>query len=153
VFADVIFPVFFAPYFIFFGLPWAILLALLAEIMIYRFMVKGPSLTATSVFTVSANLISWLFGVFITFFLPDNFARRVIDARGEPAFPAYAVAVAFVVAWALSVLIEGGLWKCVLLKHPELPLWKATAVANAASYALLLGVLFVYNHFSLRLEM
>jgi len=150
VFADLIFPVFTTPYFVYLGVPWAIILALLSEIIIYRRMIPGPSNVSISVSTICSNLFSWLVGAILSIFLPFGYMTgHSVEGHGY-VFSGYAVLAAFVIAWAVSVFLEGWVWRIILRRRGKLPIWKATMIANAASYLLLLAIFFAWNRFSLQ---
>ena len=125
--ANVVFPLFDLPYMGGIFSPWFATGALAAEILVfYGFQFRTAPFWLVLAAVLGANTVSTLIGFFGLAFLPspDN-------------GPHWLIYLTFVVAWALSVGIEYGVYFAVPRWRRFQHLLVATAVSNIVSYSIL----------------
>lgn len=101
---------------------------------------------------IGANLVSWMFGMVAGHFLPHGWVEEYIQSGSSPTLTAgprfiLYVVIAFFGACTLSITIEGRVLQWTSRNDPE-PLtgiYAVAAVANVASYLVLVGVAFTWN--------
>jgi hypothetical protein len=133
-FADVIFPVFTVPYLIAWGAPWALAGALLAEMVVFWVRRKQLKPWKVIVGTLVANAVSWFAGGLIAASLP--FPNFGMSGNAGFHYQFGVLAVAFLMAYVLSTLIEFVIWLPFARKQEPF-LFATTALANVASYLVL----------------
>jgi Ca2+/Na+ antiporter len=144
--ANVIFPAFTAPYFSPLLFPVAGIAAIVTEFMCYRRFSSHPERPSFGDI-IGANLVSWLAGIVIGFFLPSGLVHKAVSSGSGriltqgPHFTTYAI-IAFFGACILSIFIEGWFLRWSSRREPEpvTGLYRLSAIANVASY-IVLGVL------------
>ncbi len=125
--ANVVFPLFDLPYMGGIFEPWFAAAALAGEyVVFYAFQFRAASFWFVLLAVATANIISTLIGFFGLAFLPS-------PEKG----PHWLVYLTFVVAWALSVAMEYGVYFAVPHWRRFRNLFLATAVSNGVSYAIL----------------
>lgn len=148
--ANVIFPVFTAPYIAFFLFPVAATAAILSEIIVFKKRYQKLSWMRATGVALFANLISWFAGIILGHFLPSGLVPQVTGSGEEQLTrltlgPNYYLLmwIGFAVAFVLSILIEFYVWKIFQLKSPLSKLFKTTTLAHVTSYALLIGIAYM----------
>jgi ABC-type thiamin/hydroxymethylpyrimidine transport system permease subunit len=127
VLANVVFPIFLLPYVAGIFAPGFAAAALLCEIlMFYAFQFRASSFWLVLLAVIAANVVSTLIGFFVLGFLPS-------PEHG----PHWLVYIIFLVAWALSVAIEYGVYFAVPRWRRFSQLLPAVALSNVASYLVL----------------
>jgi hypothetical protein len=125
--ADVIFPLFDLPYMGGIFSPAFAVGALVCELFVfYAFQFRTAPFWMVLAAVLSANLVSTLVGFFGLAFLPS-------PENG----PHWLIYLTFIVAWALSVIIEYGVYFAVPRWRRFSHLFLAVAVSNLASYFVL----------------
>jgi hypothetical protein len=127
VLANVVFPLFALPYVAGVFSPWFAAGALAGEILVFfgfQFRSAGFWLVLAAVLT--SNFVSTLIGFFGLGLIPNP--------EHAPKWFAY---LSFVIAWALSVAIEYGVYSAVPRWRQFRKLFLATAISNVVSYAIL----------------
>jgi len=136
--ANVVFPAFSAPYVAQFFFPFALLSVFVVELAVYKWRCQSLALTTLAVLVVAANAISWLAGFLITAGLLPSGQLQSPDGvvAAGPNF-SFLSSLGFVVAYVLSVVIEGAVLKIatrwVQIKSP----YQLSLLANTASYVVL----------------
>jgi len=143
--ANVIFPAFAAPYVSAMFFPVAAIAAMLTEAVVFRVLNRDLSWRRTVSTVLVINIASAIVGFAIAAALPSGLEPTVMR-EGEnqfetiqpgPKFGMYAV-LGYVLAFVLSILIEWGIVRTsrrvVKLAKPFI----TVALANAASYAVLI---------------
>jgi len=143
--ANVIFPAFAAPYVSAMFFPVAAIAAMLTEAVVFRALNRDLSWRRTVSTVLVINIASAIVGFAIAAALPSGLEPTVMG-EGEnqfetiqpgPKFGMYAV-LGYVLAFVLSILIEWGIVRTsrrvVKLAKPFI----TVALANAASYAVLI---------------
>lgn len=145
--ADVLFPAFTAPYVAMVFFPYLAVAVLISEVAVYRAFNRsvgyGPLLRIAFV----SNVVSSVVGCLIAAFLPSGLVRKPIGDHHiittGPYWDIYAVA-GFIVALGLSIWIE---YAVIRRRFPQAlrqeNLLRCVAVANVASYAILLVLMFL----------
>lgn len=133
--ANVIFPAFSAPYVSQILFPIALVSVLVIETSIYKLRSPALGLMAAVLLVPAVNAVSWFAGVLITGSLfPSGLVK---SSQGfittGPQFMLYAM-WGFLVAYALSVLIEGVCLKLAARKWPIPSPFTLSLFANTASY-------------------
>ncbi len=144
--ANVIFPAFTAPYFSPMLFPVAGISAIVTEFLCYRRLSTHPSRPSFADI-IGANLLSWIVGVVIGFFLPSGLMQKAVPSGSGhilthgPHFTAYAI-IGYFGACVLSILIEGWFLRRSAQRDPvpATGWFRLAAVANVASY-IVLGLL------------
>lgn len=144
--ANVIFPAFTAPYFSPLLFPVAGIAAVVTEFFCYRRFSSHPE-RPTIGDIIGANLVSWLAGMVIAWFLPSGLIQKSVPSGSGhittqgPLFTTYAIS-AYFVACVLSIAIEGWFlhWSARGEAEPVSGLYRLSALANVASY-IMLGIL------------
>jgi len=136
--ANAIFPAFQAPYFSQLFFPWALLAVLVVEAVVIRWRCSTLNRIKIIVLVVASNAFSWFIGQKIAgAIFPSGLA---VSSRGflteGPDFTFFA-ALAFPIAYVLSVLIEGGCYKLAAYKWPISKPFLAAFLANTSSYIVL----------------
>ena len=125
--ANVVFPLFDLPYMGGIFQPWLAAAALVGEcITFYAFQFRTAPFWLVLVAVVAANIVSTLVGFLGLAFLPS-------PENG----PHWLVYLTFIVAWALSVAIEYGVYLAVPRWRRFQHLFLVTVVSNAVSYGIL----------------
>ena len=142
--ANVIIPAFGTPYFsmLFYASAWSTVL--ISETLVYQFFNRTSPIWKGVLFVLSANIISWFAGLSISGMLPDG---MYIDEMGfpqrGPEFRQY-VMLGFLLAYVLSVVIEGAVLKMLAWKFTIKAPFKMALLANTLSYVLLVAVLTLF---------
>lgn len=154
VLANVIFPAFTAPYYSYFFFPLAGIAAVAAEVVILKKRHPALTLTRVFIFTLVANIASWMLGIAISSQLPSGLTPKVIQ-NGDHEFSTISqgphfnqlVLAGFGVAFILSILIEYPVWK-YLTRRKMLPrLFISICYAHVASYIALIGFAVISSYF------
>ncbi len=146
IFADLIFPVFYIPY-LAWTIPWIIPLALLSEAIVFWIMRRSLGGWRIASGTLAANGFSWFVGVLVLRFVPLPMIGVTEDSNFQVHYHQPYLAIAFLIAFVLSTLLEYPVWLLVRWKQRE-SCFRTTVAANAASYVVLMLVLFALNNFS-----
>ena len=144
--ANLIFPLFMTPYvisIIFF--PVVLPLVLIIESIVYRKKIfEPPPWVAIIITVIFANLVSWCFGAVITVPIPNDILD--INNLSKDSYHALAVIFGFILAFILSVIIEGAVIKFTnFLEEVEKP-FLLSLYANACSYSFLIAIAFIFNY-------
>jgi Ca2+/Na+ antiporter len=142
--ADVIFPAFYFPYFVAVAYPLSGLAALATEIFIFRRFYPSAKLSWLIAVVVGANVASSLLGIGIASVLPSGLNSAWVQGRGGPARGlnwSRLALISWFVALILSILVEYFVLLVVTRRKPLPRLARAVAIANIASYAVLVVVL------------
>jgi hypothetical protein len=151
-FADVIFPAFSAPYFAWFFFPVAAGLAMLAEVLVFRFATQQLTWLRAAAGTAGANLVSWFFGLLLSLVLPSGLVPHFMKQpdgsyahtiEAGPMFGIYMI-MGVSVAYLLSILIEVRVWRRFTRKNPIPNCLIVCIWANTASYLVLIGIAWIY---------
>lgn len=144
--ADVIFPAFYTPYVAQIFFPLSAIMALCAEVIFYGWWSKDASVGRIILMVIVVNAVSSAVGMVVAFYLPTGYNPAFRSGGhgpwSSPGWGALA-AVAWVVAFIVSVFIE---WPLVVLFRRVLPIpraFLAVLFANASSYVVLLIVMFM----------
>jgi hypothetical protein len=105
--ANVIFPAFSAPYVTEIFFPIALVSALAVEAVTYKLIDKSLTIPSILVLVAIVNTLSWVIGIIITNQLPSGLIVSGDILTTGPNFSFYAT-LGFIVAYILSVIIEGG---------------------------------------------
>ena len=146
IFADLIFPVFFIPY-LEWTVPWIIPLALLAEAIVFWTMCRSLGGWKIASGTLAANAFSWFVGIIVLRFVPVPLIGVTQDSNFQIHYHQPYLAIAFLIAFGASTLLEFPIWLLVRWKQ-KVPCVRSTIAANAASYLVLMLCLFILNGFS-----
>jgi hypothetical protein len=148
--ADVIFPVFWAPYLVWF-FPLATGLAVLSEIIVFKLRYRSASVFRIAIVAIIANIVSWVVGGVLTGILPTSLTPKIVDiVRDHDSLTSpgqwYGIYIfcSFVGALILSVVIEYGVWRAFRLFIPLDRLFVTCAIANVTSYIILFAVAYVF---------
>jgi hypothetical protein len=139
--ADVIFPAFTAPYVSALVFPVALVAILASEGAVYKLAWRHLSTGVVALLVVGANLVSSIAGFGIALLLPDGLVidPRIHVVQPGPDFYRYA-GLGFVLAYILSICIEGGVLKLASHKYSLSRPFRVSLLANTASYILLAGI-------------
>jgi hypothetical protein len=152
--ADVIFPAFSAPYVAPMLFPVAGISAIVVGVLVFWLLNRHLDVGKIIAVVVLANLISGIFGFFLSAILPSGLVPQVVGAGANqariiqpgPRFGNYMV-LGFVVAFALSVVIEyGAVRLCAGWVRVLRPLLTVT-LANLASYVTLIAIAWFWMTF------
>jgi hypothetical protein len=138
IFADVIFPVFTIPYFTSLFMPWLLIPALVAEAVIFKCFYPGYFWGRIVTTVLGANTGSWMLGILAGLFLLPSGLRQHTDSPLIDFAPKMVI-LAFIFAFVLSVIVEGGIWWVARKDLRSRRLLLATLLANIVSYAVLIG--------------
>jgi hypothetical protein len=144
--ADVIFPAFYTPYVVQLLRPIAAVAGLTAEFLFYFWWNGKPHPGRLATLVIVANVASSVTGVVIASFLPTGYNPAFRSTGRGPWHDASwnnLAIIAWVFAFVISVLIE---WPIVVAFRRFVVVPRAFAAvvfANATSYLVLLGVVFV----------
>ena len=145
--ADVIFPAFSAPYFAPIFFPVAGIAAIGTEWLCYRLLSKQMN-RPTLWDVIFVNLVSWLVGIILSFFLPSGLISKPIRgghsvAVQGPHFTAYAI-IAFPVACILSIVIEFEALRRRKRDWAAVDLFRLSAIANTSGYVVLFFLVWIW---------
>jgi hypothetical protein len=136
-FADAaIIPVFSTPYMIIWFLWWMVPLVLISEAFVFWRYYPAMKRWLLAAGIIGANVVSWLVGIFLVGFLPRGYS--IDPVTNEISYVHSYIALSFLLAFILSVILEYTVWHLIYWKSPLPSLGKANALANLASYALLI---------------
>jgi len=149
--ANVIFSAFTVPYVSFLLFPVAATAAMVSEIAVFKLRYHQLSWRRSIGVTVAANLVSWFVGIVLGCFLPHGLVPKIQGSGDHPVsiltpgphFNALMWA-GFAVAFLLSIVIEFYVWKWYQKRSPLPKLLATTALAQGASYTLLIGIAWIY---------
>jgi hypothetical protein len=144
-YADVILPAFAGPYVTLGLFPVAIAVILGSEALIYRVMCPKLATRDLISLVLIANLVSSVAGIALAVYLPSGLVMGRHVAETGPEFQRYFI-WGFVLAYLLSIALEAGV---LGLAARRLPIGKpiaTSAVANTASYILLVGIAWFEQH-------
>lgn len=114
---------------------WCDFGALVAEAIVFCFITTGGArLWSRVLAVVTANILSLVVGVFVAFVL------------WPPGWHLLHFAAYFLMAWALSVGIEYGVYLCVPPWRRLPHLFRAVILSNLASYAIIFGALEILDY-------
>jgi hypothetical protein len=134
--ADVVFPVFTAPYVMGLFMPWILVPALMAEVLIFKAFYLKDSWGTLIATILGANASSWLLGILLgTFLLPSGIREHGNSIDFAPGL----IEWAFLLAFVLSVIIESWVWWAARTVPRSRRVLIATLVANVGSYGILIG--------------
>jgi hypothetical protein len=143
-FADVIFPVFSTPYLMALFMPWLLVPALIAEIFVFKLFFFRASMADNVITVLGANAASWFVGILLLIVLPLPSGLHQTLGRPEVKLDTTLLPWAFALAFVVSIVIETAVWWAARRPLRSTRLVIANAVANAASYAVLLsGAFFI----------
>ncbi len=139
--ANAIFPAFASPYVVPAFFPLALIAVLCIETIIYKLASKKTPIFQVFLLAGVANGASWITGFIISFFLPSGHISVGDQAFiMGPDFKLYA-SWGYVIAYVLSVIIEGFVVKASVKKmHFNSP-FPLSFYANSASYSALVVLL------------
>ncbi len=140
--ADVIFPAFMTPY-VNALFPVAAVPALVSEAVVFRLLNRHLPWGRVATLVIVINLVSGAFGFLIAAFLPSGLEN---PGQMGPEWGTYAV-LGYVVAFFLSILIEWGTLRALSRVGEIGRPFLTVALANTASYAVLIVVLVVWTQF------
>lgn len=127
------------------GVPWAIVLALLTEVAVFRLCRTPLSFWSIAGGTVGANAFSWFVGVLIIRFFPIPMWGTWEDRQFQVHYEVMWVDLAFLIACILSTILEYLIWWPIGRRHAP-HLLRATFCANLASYTVLGVIGLVLSH-------
>lgn len=154
--ADVILPAFSAPYFADFFFPVAAGSVIASEIFIFKLRYKSLlSWSRSCGFTFLANVVTWIFGFFLSFIFSsglvpkivrdgDHFATTIAQGQNFEV----SMIFGFILAYFLSVFIEYVVWQRLRRSSPLPSLFVTCIIANTTSYCLLIGIAYAYIYFN-----
>lgn len=145
--ADVIFPAFTTPYVSVLFFPVAVAAALVAEAGVFRLLNWHLPWRRIAKMVVVINMVSASVGFLIAAFLPSGLELNG-EHVGQPGaeFGTYA-ALGYVLAFFLSILIEWGMLRALSRVGEIGRPFLTVALANTASYAVLIVVSVVWRRF------
>lgn len=155
VLANVIFPAFATPYVSALLFPAAAVAAIVTEVIIFRLLNRNLTWGRIFMLVLVMNIISAAIGFAIAAVLPDGLVPTMMgDGEHQfellqpgPKFGTYAT-LGYILAFVLSILIE---WIVVLTFRPRIGRidkpFKTVALANVASYLVLIAVVYVWSNF------
>jgi len=147
--ANVVFPAFSTPFFTALFFPLVLLAVLIIESTTYKLASKTTPLFHIVLLVIVANGISWIAGAVITAFMPSGIIVGEDNlATSGPNFLLYAT-LGYLVAYILSVIIEGYIVKASKSKMNFTSPFKLSFYANTVSYITLIIILWAYDSFPL----
>jgi len=142
VLADVILPAFWVPY-VLSLFPVAVIAIFISEFIVYRLRHRGIGSWIIALHVFLSNVLSFFFGLYITYFLPWGYDRENWpNELPDYGFLSY---VAFPVACLLSWLIEYFYFRWFVPREARSKLFWSCLYANLASYTLLIGVVMLFS--------
>jgi hypothetical protein len=147
--ANVIFPAFAAPHFApALNFPLLVIAVLFIEVGIYKLASHNTPIYHLALMVAVANGASWIAGIMITMFLPSGLVTGEYGIEAASSFTLYAT-LGYVVAYVLSVIIEGYIVKGSSVKMGVASPFKWSFYANSGSYLTL--VIFLWSKDSMPL--
>lgn len=141
--ADTFFSAFRAPHFLQSTFPFLTLLAIFSEIVVYKIRLKSFSWRKIGICTLFANLASWLLSItligLLLPILPTGLlpGLEYFSEEYRPSYN-YLLTISFIIAFLLSVGVEGIYLLSVLkIRKPE-HYWVTIFIAHLMSYSVML---------------
>ena len=147
--ADVIFPGFASAYVIPFLILPATLMAIASEVVVFRIREPQAPRGPAVLLVIVANLLSWLVGMAITWYLPSGLIPAIESSglsriKPGPMWTTYSIA-SWILAWILTCAIEFGVLFSVRRWVGFTRLFGTVILANLISYPVFgLGVVVLY---------
>ena len=134
--ANLIFPLFTTPYIISIFIPVILPIVFIIESIVYRKTSNGTlSWSAIVLLVLVANLISWVIGIIIAAFIPDDIIN--INNFLKDSYHTPSVIFSFILAYIFSVIIEGTVLKFGSKKLGIEKPFYLSLYANTCSYGAL----------------